>query len=48
LLDQLAAARAARGQIRRSGEPPRTGVRSPSDIMRELAALPKLYLVADE
>ena len=48
LLDQLAAARAARRKIRRSGQPLPTGIRSPSDIMRDLSALPKLFLVADE
>jgi hypothetical protein len=44
LLDQLDAARAARREARRSGQPVPTGVRSPSDIMRDLDALPKLFL----
>ena len=45
LLDQLAAARAARRAARRSGQPLPVGVRSPNDIMRDLDALPQLFLV---
>ena len=46
LLDQLAAARAARRKIRHSGQPLPTGIRSPSDIMRDLSSLPKLFIAA--
>ena len=44
LLDQLAAARAERRRARRSSKPLSTSVRSPADIMRDLSALPKLFL----
>ena len=44
---ELAASRAARAKAKRAGETPPTDFRTPMEIMRDLSALPKLYLVAE-